>query len=91
MQNGTRLDAPGEPMAVTFTVKNVPEPLARALRRRAETNHRSLQGELLAILEAAAAPRGTVTLEEAWRFAREHLPETPTESVAMIREDRDAR
>jgi plasmid stability protein len=34
-----------------LSVKNVPDALAEALRHRAEHHHRSLQGELLAILE----------------------------------------
>ena len=42
-------------MPVNLSVKNVPETLAARLRRRAERNHRSLQGELMAILEAAAS------------------------------------
>ncbi len=41
-------------MAVNLSVKNVPETLAAKLRARAGRNHRSLQGELMAILEAAA-------------------------------------
>jgi plasmid stability protein len=42
-------------MAVNFSIKNVPDALAEKLRGRAERNHRSLQGELMAILEAAAS------------------------------------
>lgn len=42
-------------MPVNLSVKNVPDALAARLRRRAERNHRSLQGELMAILESAAA------------------------------------
>ena len=41
-------------MSVNLSVKNVPEALAAKLRERAERNHRSLQGELMAILEEAA-------------------------------------
>jgi plasmid stability protein len=41
-------------MPVNLSVKNVPDALAAKLRERAERNHRSLQGELMAILEAAA-------------------------------------
>jgi plasmid stability protein len=41
-------------MAVNLSVKNVSDALAAKLRERAERNHRSLQGELMAILEAAA-------------------------------------
>ncbi len=42
-------------MALNLSIKNVPETLAKKLRERAERNHRSLQGELMAILEAAAS------------------------------------
>lgn len=42
-------------MTVTLTIKKVPVELARALRRRAASHHRSLQGEPLRLLEAAAA------------------------------------
>lgn len=46
-------------MAVTLTIKQVPERVAERLRARAAGNHRSLQGELMAMLEAAleAPPR----------------------------------
>ena len=40
-------------MPVTLTIKNVPDALARSLRARAAASHRSLQGELMAILETA--------------------------------------
>jgi plasmid stability protein len=40
---------------VAFNVRNVPEPIAAALRERASRHGRSLQQELLVILEAAAA------------------------------------
>ena len=42
-------------MAVTLTIKQVPERLAAQLRSRAATSHRSLQGELMAIITAAVA------------------------------------
>lgn len=41
-------------MPVNLSIKNVPETMAAKLRARAERNHRSLQGELMAILETAA-------------------------------------
>lgn len=37
-----------------LSIKDVPEALAEALRRRAARNHRSLQGELMTIIERAA-------------------------------------
>src|SRR5258706_12582440 len=44
----------GATMPVNLSVKNVPEAIAAKLRERAARNHRSLQGELMAILENAA-------------------------------------
>jgi len=38
-----------------LSIKDVPEAWAEALRQRAARNHRSLQGELMAILERAVA------------------------------------
>ena len=38
-------------MSQTLTIRNVPDALARKLKARAERNHRSLQGEVMAILE----------------------------------------
>lgn len=38
-------------MPVTLAIKGVPEDLAEALRSQARQNHRSIQGELMAILE----------------------------------------
>lgn len=42
-------------MAVNLSIKGVPDEIANQLRARAERNHRSLQGELMAIVEQAAA------------------------------------
>ena len=43
-------------MTVNLSIKNVPDALAGKLRKRAEGNHRSLQGELMALLESALGP-----------------------------------
>ena len=40
----------------SLTVKNVPEEMLILLRERAKRHHRSLQGELMLILEEAIAP-----------------------------------
>ena len=42
-------------MAVNLSIKDVPDDVAARLRERALRNHRSLQGELMAIVEQAAA------------------------------------
>ncbi|MBN2497242.1 MAG: Arc family DNA-binding protein [Deltaproteobacteria bacterium] len=44
-------------MARTLTLRNVPENVVRALRERAKRNQRSMQAELLAIVEEAAVDR----------------------------------
>ncbi len=94
-------------MAVNFSIKGVPEATAARLRERAERNHRSLQGELMAIIESAAlgrdqverstetsAARGLRTIEE---IAAEHRLRFPDPirreplAVDILRADRDAR
>jgi plasmid stability protein len=77
-------------MSVNLSIKNVPEELAEQLRARAQYHHRSLQGELLAILEAAVC-QAPLPLEEAYRQVQKLGLKTKSESVSMIREDRDAR
>ena len=42
-------------MPVTLTIKQVPDALAERLRLQAAQNHRSLQGELMSILEAVVS------------------------------------
>lgn len=71
---------------VTLSVKNVPADLAKRLRARAERNHRSLQGELRAILEEAGHE---VTPRELAAFVTRIGLSTPAESAQMIRADRD--
>jgi antitoxin FitA len=44
-----------------LSIKDVPEPLAEALRQRAARNHRSLQGELMAIITQAVQPSTSTT------------------------------
>lgn len=75
---------------MNLSIKNVPEETLKRLRERARRNHRSLQGELLAILDEALQPRPLTVAEGRERLARLRLS-TPSESVAMIREDRDGR
>ena len=50
-------------MGVNLSIKAVPENLAERLRQRAERNHRSLQGELMAIIEMAARPNPYAALQ----------------------------
>jgi len=78
-------------MPVNLSIKNVPEEIAARLRHRAAMRHRSLQGELLAILEEAVGEDRRITIEEARRLVEDRGLETPDEAREMIRADRDAR
>ena len=75
-------------MAVNLSIKNVPDDWAEKLRERAKRNHRSQQGELLAILEEALRP-GRISLYEASKMIQAMNFGTPDESTQMIRESRD--
>ena len=77
-------------MTVTLSIKNVPEELAQRLKERAARNHRSLQGELMAILEAASAPASVSRIDEVYAHVRASGVRTPRgEAARMIRQDRD--
>jgi plasmid stability protein len=76
-------------MALSLSIKNVPDDLAQRLRDRAERNHRSLQRELLVILQEAATPR--VSPGEAFERIRALGLKTPGESTQLIRRMRDGR
>ncbi len=71
---------------VTLSVKNVPLGVAKRLKERAARNHRSLQGELLEIVEQASGP---LTIDDIAALAKRLGLRTPSESAQMIREDRD--
>ena len=78
-------------MPVNLSIKNVPDELADRLRDRARRSHRSIQGELMAILERALRqPRRLSPLEVLARVREMELA-TPDEAVAMIRADREKR
>lgn len=73
-----------------LSIKNVPDEVLSRLRARARDHHRSLQGELLAILEAAVVA-GPVTVEGVYQAARSLGISTGDDSTSMVREERDAR
>jgi plasmid stability protein len=73
-----------------LSIKNVPEPMVARLRARAKHHHRSLQGELMSILEDTLAPK-RLTLEELVQRVNELGIQTGDESTAWVRDLRDAR
>ena len=78
-------------MPVNLSIKNVPNPLAERLRHRAERHHRSLQGELMAILEEVLVDPQRPSAAEVLNRVRQLGVSTADEATARIRADRDAR
>ncbi len=60
---------------VNLSIKGVPVDLAQRLRARAARNHRSLQRELMAIIEAAAQSAGAASPTVSAGSARRKPPE----------------
>ena len=75
-------------MPVSLSIKDVPDTLAKALRERAAANHRSIQGELMHIIETSvrAKPFRAYALLER---ARALGISSPSESTEIVRKDRD--
>lgn len=92
-------------MGVSLSIKNVPDDLAERLRTRAARNRRSLQRELMVILEQAVASRHSavpahtggraaeecMSIDEIVARARALFPKGTPSSVASIREMREDR
>ena len=91
-------------MPVNLSVKNVPDDLADRLRLRAAANRRSLQRELLSILEIAVGqdrgarrpigatpPNDAITIEQLSEITRKLFPRGTSSSVDYIRRMRDKR
>jgi len=78
-------------MAVSLSIKNVPDEVVERLRARAARNRRSLQGELLALVERAAEEVPTISARDVYaRIKQLNLPEGDR-AVDIIRELRDGR
>jgi plasmid stability protein len=78
-------------MLLSLSIKNVPSPMVRALRTRAAANHRSLQGELMSILEEAVRPKTFDAKAVRARARALGLSSGVNESTAIVRELRDSR
>lgn len=59
-------------MATTITVKGIPEELYRRLKAAAETNHRSINSEIINRIEQSLMPRRLTTAELLERVRRLH-------------------
>ena len=79
-------------MPLNLSVKNAPDEIVKRLKERAARHHRSLQGELIAILEAAAYEEPLpLTPREVLALVRAAGTSTPASSVRIIRASREGR
>lgn len=77
-------------MPVNLSIENIPDKVVERLRERAERHHRSLQGELLAIIEEAVRPEQELSPAGLFAEVRRLGLRTAADSAAIIRADRDA-
>lgn len=76
-------------MPVTLSIKHAPDEVVQRLRERAARNHRSLQGELLAIIEKASMEKPVPSATELLAEIRALGIKTPSDSLEILRADRD--
>jgi antitoxin FitA len=74
---------------VDLSIKGVPEEQVRRLRERAKANHRSLQGELRALIDEATGTPRSLTVEEVVARVKKLALVRRDEAARLIREDRD--
>jgi plasmid stability protein len=79
-------------MPVNLSIKDAPDDIVELVRERAQKNHRSLRGELLAIIEEAVRkPRqARMSIDDVLAQGRRLGLSTPDDSVAIARSDRDS-
>jgi antitoxin FitA len=73
---------------VNLSIRNVPDEVVQHLKERAARHHRSLQGELLAILEDAVRSPRPLAPDEVLATVRQLGLSTPRDAAKMIRQDR---
>lgn len=69
----------------SLLIKNVPEELHRKLRERAEREHRSLNKEVIVLIEQGLGIRGPATLPDPVPLRR------PIDDRALLRARREGR
>jgi len=78
-------------MPVNLSIKNAPDDLVALLRARAKRNRRSMQQEMLAIIEEAVGTPGRLTPTQLLTEVRKLNLRTPSESAEIVRKMRDER
>jgi len=77
-------------MPVTLSLKNVPNEYAEKLRERAARHHRSVQGELMSIVEDALQTSERLTPKAMLQSIRDMGLSSGCESTHIVRTDRSA-
>lgn len=75
----------------SLSIKDVPEEVVAKLRRRAARNHRSLQGELMALVTRAAEEPETLSVDEFYEKMSKLGRSAQSDSLEILREMRDTR
>jgi antitoxin FitA len=78
-------------MPVNLSIKNAPDDLVVRLKERAAKHHRSLQGELLVIIEEALRTAGRRTPKDVLAEVRRLGLRTSADAAAIVRANRDGR
>jgi antitoxin FitA len=78
-------------MPTDLSIKDAPDDVVQRLRARAERNHRSLERELLAIIEAATQEDRVSAPAQVLAAVRRLGLSTPSEAADMVRAARDGR
>ena len=78
-------------MPQNLSIKNAPDDIVRRLKDRAKKHHRSLQGELLAIIEEVVRSPAPTTPRQVLAEVERLRLRTPSEAEQIVRADRDAR
>lgn len=76
-------------MSVSLSIKDVSHELAEALRERARRNHRSVQGELMAMLEAHLG--GRFRAHDLLQDVRRLGVATSADATETLRREREQR
>ena len=76
-------------MPVDLSIRGVPDALAEALRRRAAAHNRTVDEEVVGILEATVTEEPQYTIDDLLADVQAMGLRSPSDSVAIIREDRD--
>jgi plasmid stability protein len=78
-------------MPVNLSIKNAPDDLVVRLKERAAKHHRSLQGELLVIIEEALRTPGRLRPKDVLAEVRRLGLRTSADAAAIVRANRDGR